>query len=68
MEGKGTLSKKKEADLYKSVSDDIMDTRIDLQRALSHIPNKDLRLIDDITFNLSVKCPQKAIELFKKKK
>lgn len=59
-----TLSKKKEVQLYNSIHQEIMNSRIELAKILHG--HKDGVKIDGILSYLNYKAPQKAIELFKK--
>jgi hypothetical protein len=63
------LSEKKKTELYNSVSKDIMDARIEVQKLIKRnygeaFANK----VDEILYKLSMEAPQNALNVFNTKK
>lgn len=59
------ISKKKSNELYKSVSDDIMDARVSVIKVLNKSVFRDVReQVDAILYRLSIDAPGNAISLF----
>lgn len=63
---KSSLSKKKETALYSEVQEEIMQARIKIARILTG--DSLGRHIDNILSDLTISCPEKAINLFKTSK
>ena len=62
-----TLSERKKDQLYRSISDDIADARIKIWK-MKDQRNISIAEIDFILYELSVKAPKNAIDLFDKTK
>lgn len=60
-----TLSERKKDQLYRSISDDITDARIKIWK-MKDQRNISIAEIDFILYELSVKAPKNAIDLFNK--
>jgi hypothetical protein len=58
------ISKKKSAELYEVVHEDIMKTRVKIW-SMRNDKNVSISLIDDLLYNLTISAPKKAIEIFK---
>lgn len=59
------LSKKRQTQLYRIISDEIMDARISINKLL--VGNDNDEKIDLILYELGMSAPRKAIDLFKPK-
>ena len=58
------ISKKKEDELYTTLSDEVMDTRIQINKILKN--SKELDEVDNLLFKLNVSISSKAIDTIKK--
>lgn len=62
-----SISKKKRDQLYSLVSDEVMNSRIEIARVLGKECNSEIgKKIDEILYQLSINAPYKAIKLFDK--
>lgn len=61
------LSEKKKTQLYGTVSDKVMDARIQIKKLFQMHPSAVARQIDDILSDLGKDAPQAALNLFEPK-